>query len=277
MTTSASGKRTRVRKSASCSFGGPSGRPGKERLKLAPEGQLRVFAFEAAGERTGTTIDAAVHLLRLQLLQQPHRRDLALVLVAVVAGEDEHRRAVAVRDRGDVDERARPAGGVRDPREREVPDLLARRREVDRAGDRGVARHRIGHARDSRYRRDGALGRLEQPVDVVVGVRVGEVAALQVQRQLEDAVLHQLAAVAGEEVDVVPEQVVVADDRALEEVADEDRAEARRRRRGRPSGRTAPAAPSARARRAGRRARARARARASRSSRARRRSWRGGR
>ena len=56
MTTSASGKSTRVRKSASCSFGGPSGRPGKERLKLAPEGQLRVFAFEAAGESTGTTI-----------------------------------------------------------------------------------------------------------------------------------------------------------------------------------------------------------------------------
>ena len=35
---------------------GPSGRPGNERLKLAPDGQLRVFAFEAAGERTGMMI-----------------------------------------------------------------------------------------------------------------------------------------------------------------------------------------------------------------------------
>jgi hypothetical protein len=41
------------------------------------------------------------------------------------------------------------------------------------------------------------------------------VAALQVERQLEDPVLHQLAAVADEEVDVVREEVVVADDRAL--------------------------------------------------------------
>ena len=56
MTTSASGKSTRVRKSASCSFGGPSGRPGNERLKFAPDGQLRVFAFDASGERTGMTM-----------------------------------------------------------------------------------------------------------------------------------------------------------------------------------------------------------------------------
>ena len=66
---------------------------------------------------------------------------------------------------------------------------------------------------------------VEQPVDVLVGVRVREVAPLQVQRELEDAVLHQLAAVADEQVDVVPEQVVVADDGPFEEVADEDRAE----------------------------------------------------
>ena len=72
----------------------------------------------------------------------------------------------------------------------------------------------IRHAR-LQVARDGALRRLEQPVDVVVCVRVREVTSLQVQRQLEDAVLHQLAAVADEEVDVVPEQVVVADDRAL--------------------------------------------------------------
>ena len=40
------------------------------------------------------------------------------------------------------------------------------------------------------------------------------------------AVLHHLAAVADEEIDVVPEQVVVAHDRAFEEVGHEDRAEA---------------------------------------------------
>ena len=56
ITTSARGNSTRVRKSASCSFGGPSGRPGNERLKFAPEGQLRVFAFEASTERTGITM-----------------------------------------------------------------------------------------------------------------------------------------------------------------------------------------------------------------------------
>ena len=56
MTTSAIGKSTRVRKSASCSFGGPSGRPGNERLKFAPDGQLRVFAFDASTESTGITM-----------------------------------------------------------------------------------------------------------------------------------------------------------------------------------------------------------------------------
>src|SRR4029079_19569847 len=46
--------------------------------------------------------------------------------------------------------------------------------------------------------RDRGLGGLEQAVDVGIGVRVREVAALQVQRQLEDAVLAQLVPVAGE-------------------------------------------------------------------------------
>ncbi len=78
---------------------------------------------------------AAGDLLGLQLLEQAQRGDLALVLVAVVPGEHEHGRPVAVRDRRDVDERARPAGRVRDLREREVPDLLAGSGEVDRAGD----------------------------------------------------------------------------------------------------------------------------------------------
>ena len=81
--------------------------------------------------------DAPRDLLGLQLLDQPQRRDLALVLVAVVPGEDEHVRPVAVRDRRDRDEGARPAAGVRDLRELEPAELLARSREVDRAGDLG--------------------------------------------------------------------------------------------------------------------------------------------
>src|SRR4029078_8315834 len=57
-------------------------------------------------------------------------------------------------------------------------------------------------------------------------VRVGEVRALEVQRQLEDALLHELAPVADEQLDVVREQVVVAPHGALEEVRQEDGAEA---------------------------------------------------
>src|SRR5204862_436039 len=68
--------------------------------------------------------------------------------------------------------------------------------------------------------------RLKFAADVVVGVGVREMAPLQVQRQLEDAVLHQFAAVADEELDVVREQVVVLRRLAVEEVRDEHRAEA---------------------------------------------------
>ena len=56
MTTSDGGKRKRVRKSASCSLAGPSGEPGNERLKFAPEGQRRVQAFDASPESTGITM-----------------------------------------------------------------------------------------------------------------------------------------------------------------------------------------------------------------------------
>ena len=49
-----------MRKCASCSFGGPSGEPGNERLKFAPDGQRRVHAFDAAVESTGITITRPV-------------------------------------------------------------------------------------------------------------------------------------------------------------------------------------------------------------------------
>ena len=43
-------------KSASCSSGGPSGEPGNERLRFAPDGQSRVYACDASGEAHGITI-----------------------------------------------------------------------------------------------------------------------------------------------------------------------------------------------------------------------------
>ena len=43
-------------KSESCSSSGPSVRPGKERLKFAPDGHSRVFACEASIEAHGITI-----------------------------------------------------------------------------------------------------------------------------------------------------------------------------------------------------------------------------
>src|SRR5262249_44572863 len=64
---------------------------------------------------------------------EPEDGDLALVLVAVGAARDEHRRAVAVRDRHDRD-RDEPSVR-RASRKAELAGLLAARRQVDRAGD----------------------------------------------------------------------------------------------------------------------------------------------
>ncbi len=125
----------------------PVGAPGERAVEVrarrpAPRVRLRRLDREHRDHD-----DPPRDPLRLEPLEQAHRGDLALVLVAVVAGEHEDRRPVAVRDLPDVDERARPAGGVVDLREGEVADLLARRGEVDRAADR-----RVGHARESRKR-----------------------------------------------------------------------------------------------------------------------------
>jgi hypothetical protein len=46
-------------------------------------------------------------------------------------------------------------------------------------------------------------------------VRIRDVTALQVQGQLEDAVVHQFAAVANKKFGIVGEQVVVSLDRSL--------------------------------------------------------------
>ena len=50
--------------------GGPSMLPGNERLKLTPDGQSRVPACDASGERHGITITRPVHLLGLELAQR---------------------------------------------------------------------------------------------------------------------------------------------------------------------------------------------------------------
>ena len=136
-------------------------------------------------------------LLRLQLLEQPQRRDLALVLVAVVAGEHEHGRPLAVRDRGDRDEGARPAAGVRDLRERELADLLAGRGEVDRAGDRGSVTRVPPAPRRPRPRSPRAGDRRPRRC---ARTRSGSASGSAAARRSRP---HQLAPVADEQVDVV--------------------------------------------------------------------------
>ena len=198
------GKSTVVKKSASTSSGGPSRRPGNERLKFAPDGQKRECACAASVEIVGTTMILPDTCAGSTSARSRRAAIWPSYSSPCVPPETSTVGPVAVRDRRDRDRDERAvAVPARQP---ELADLLAVGREVDRARD-GMA-HAL--SRDSRCRVTARLGRLEQAVDVLVGVGVREVAALQVQRQLEDAVLHQLAPVADEEVDVVPEQVVVA-------------------------------------------------------------------
>ena len=74
-------------KSASCSSSGPSGEPGNERLKFAPDGHSRVLRVR--GLRRGARDDdqLPVDVRRLGLAREAQRRDLALGLVAVHAAE----------------------------------------------------------------------------------------------------------------------------------------------------------------------------------------------
>src|SRR5579859_7567441 len=73
--------------------------------------------------------------------------------------------------------------------------------------------------------------RVEQSIDVGVGMRVRDVAALQVERQLEDAALHLRPPVAGEERYIIREQVVVTRYWAVEKIRDEHGTEAAHHRR----------------------------------------------
>ena len=148
ITTSASGNRTRVRKSASCSFGGPV-RAARERAVEVRAGGPVARVRLGRGGREDRDDDHAARApcsgcsscsSRIAATWPSYSSPWLPARTSTVGPSPR-------RDRGDVDERARPAGGVRDLREREVPDLLAGRGEVDAAGDR-----RVGHARVSRWR-----------------------------------------------------------------------------------------------------------------------------
>src|SRR5439155_23084012 len=90
---------------------------------------------------------------------------------------------------------------------------------------RDRSRRGLEHAGDYTFRR------LQQRIDVGLGVSVGDVIALEVEGQLEDAMVEQLPPVAEEHVDVIAEKVVVALDRKLQEVGNENGAEPRDDRR----------------------------------------------
>ena len=190
-------------------------------MKLTPDGHIRVFAFDAAVESTGMivtrpeTCSGSSSWIRRSAATWPSYSSPWLPARTSTFGPSPF-----ATDAIGMKVLAQPPV-LRDLRQLQPADLLARTprgRSCRRPGDAVTAR--------GERRGDRGLGRLEQPIDVLVGVRVREVAPLQVQRQLEDPVPHQLAPVADEEVDVVPEQVVVALHRPLEEVGDEDRAEA---------------------------------------------------
>ncbi len=107
-----------------------------------PEARVRL---RRSGRDGRDDDDPPRHLRRVDLGEEPAGGDLALVLVAVGAGRDEHRRAGAVRDRRDRDRDVPVVRPCR--RQPELADLLAAvGREVDRARDR------MAHARDARYR-----------------------------------------------------------------------------------------------------------------------------
>src|SRR5690606_1505831 len=69
-------------------------------------------------------------------------------------------------------------------------------------------------------------GGLQQPVDVGLGVSVGHVAALEVQRNLKDTLLDLPQPVIDEQLGVVAQQIPVVADRPVHEEAHEDRPEA---------------------------------------------------
>ena len=109
-------------------------------LGLAGKGAIHVHAIERREARRGARRgqvqrrdedDAAVDLLRLQFPRELHRRDLPLVLVAVVPAEHEHRRPLPARDDGDRHHDIRPAAEIVGVGNLEEALLFAGRVEIE--------------------------------------------------------------------------------------------------------------------------------------------------
>ena len=125
---------TRVMKSASCSSGGPSGEPGNERLKFAPDGQSRVYACEASDrgardDRSSCPLTSAgsVSRARRSAATWPSGSSPCTPPSTSTVGP------VAAADRHDRDEADATSRLVRRARNLEPAEVLARGVEVERA------------------------------------------------------------------------------------------------------------------------------------------------
>ena len=113
-------------------------------MKLAPEGQFRVLALEAPGGQDRYHDHAPRHLLRLQFLQEAHGRHLPLILVTMVACQHQHSGSLALGNTADMNERAGPAGRVRDLVDAQMTDLFAGGMQINAAGN-GSGTHWLLH------------------------------------------------------------------------------------------------------------------------------------
>lgn len=127
----------------------------KRAVEVGARGPVAGVALGGGGRQHRDDDHPARHLLGLQLLQQPHGRHLAFVLVAMVAGQHQHGGPVALRNAADVDESTGPTGGVGDLVDAQVANLLARGLQVNAAGNGrgthgvdsiGYAGHRWGRS-----------------------------------------------------------------------------------------------------------------------------------
>ena len=179
--------------------------PGSERLKLTPDGHSRVPALRGFRREARDHDHPSGHLLGPQLVQQLEPGDLALVLVAVVAA------------------RARAPSGPSPPRYRGDRDELCAQPPV--FVDFGISRRPTWRPRPrgrsctrSRWPLIGPRARSDTAASVASSRRSTSASVCAYEKWLrfrfsgssKIAVLHQLATVTGEQVDVVREQVVVA-------------------------------------------------------------------
>ena len=124
---------------AIAAVGGPSGSPGKLRFRLPPSsGEQRAPASAAGRFWAGMTIRRPWIAPGIELADQAREHDLALVLVAVIAGAEVQRGAGAVPDHRDRDADPAVRRDVARVRQLQMADLLALLVEVDEAADPGL-------------------------------------------------------------------------------------------------------------------------------------------